>query len=83
MENVTVKKMLKLFYKEGTEPGEDSYSEEDILIVMKSFAKLHVEAALKAAADMGFKEWEVEIQMGDGQFDKGNIIRSYPLENIK
>ena len=52
--------------------------------LMNAYAKLHVEAALKAASenakvidvgiDYAIEEWVVE---------KSSILKSYPLENIK
>jgi hypothetical protein len=57
---------------------------DDITDLMNSYAKLHVEAALKAASenakiidvgiDYAIEEWVV---------DKSSILKSYPLENIK
>jgi len=44
---------------------------EDVENAMIQFAKLHVEAALKAASDAAF---------GDSKYDVKN---SYPLTNIK
>lgn len=43
------------------------------------FAKLHVEAALKEAAEKAVTE---EV-WGDYYVDKNSILNSYPLKNIK
>lgn len=52
----------------------------DIYEVMKDFAKLHVEAALKAASEKAeityLNKYNLEI-------DKESILNSYPLDNIK
>jgi hypothetical protein len=60
----------------------------DIKIAMIKFAKLHVEAALKAAS-------EKVVMIDEGSFnsneewedfyvtDKDSILRSYPLDKIK
>lgn len=51
---------------------------------MIEFAKLHVEAALKAASEKG----EVDVEMCMGQrtgvvtIDENSIINAYPLTNI-
>ena len=57
---------------------------DDITDLMNAYARLHVEAALKAASknakvidvgiDYAIEEWAVE---------KSSILNSYPLENIK
>ena len=43
----------------------------DITHIMIEFAKLHVEAALKAASDVAFSDSKYDVE------------HSYPLENIK
>jgi hypothetical protein len=49
--------------------------------MMIEFAKLHVEAALKAAV----KDVEIKPMKHAGFYmvDSGSILNSYPLENIK
>jgi len=59
-----------------------TYSLDEKLI---TFAKLHVEAALKAAKDSAFCE---DTYMGDGEHESWNvnensILNSYPLSKIK
>ena len=48
---ITVKNLLKTIYNEGSGAGGDSYNEGDIERIMIEFAKLHTEAALKAASE--------------------------------
>jgi hypothetical protein len=55
--------------------------------VMIEFAKLHVEAALKAASEKAETREDVAI-FTEGTFntqivDRNSILNSYPLENIK
>lgn len=49
------------------------------LVAMRKFAKLHVEAALKAAA--------INVSMGPFSVGRGvlkqSILTAYPIENIK
>jgi hypothetical protein len=54
---------------------------EDVENAMIEFAKLHVEAALKAAV----KNVEIKPMKHAGFYmvDSGSILKSYPLENIK
>jgi hypothetical protein len=72
----TAENVLKKYYTEA-------FSEKDILgfrlkQAMIEFAKLHVEAALKATAKMGKENW-------DWTTEECNSIEedSYPLTNIK
>ena len=51
------------------------YSEVDITQAMIEFAKLHVTAALKAAAD--------DYSEGSSDIVHESIINAYPLNNIK
>ena len=51
------------------------FNEVDITQTMIEFAKLHVEAALKAAAD--------DYSEGSSDIVHESIINSYPLDNIK
>jgi|LauGreDrversion4_2_1035121.scaffolds.fasta_scaffold194409_4 hypothetical protein len=54
---------------------------EDVENAMIEFAKLHVEAALKAAV----KNVEIKPMEHAGFYmvDSGSILKSYPTENIK
>lgn len=69
------------FYKSivGNSPSEiDQHS--CTLEVIQGFAKLHVEAALKAAADRAEIEWD----LADVAYVKQeSILNAYPLTNIK
>jgi hypothetical protein len=51
------------------------FNEVDITQAMIEFAKLHVTAALKAAAD--------DYSEGSSDIVHESIINSYPLDNIK
>ena len=66
--------------QDGIEDVHDSLS--TVADVMIEFAKLHVEAALKAASENARLK-ELEIHLSDGSVDKDSILNSYPLENIK
>jgi hypothetical protein len=56
-------------------------SKKHIYEIMRRFAKLHVEAALKEAA----KKVIVNNYIGEGgiKVSKNSILNAYPLENIK
>ena len=54
----------------------------DITRTMIEFAKLHVEAALKAASENVETKW-VEYTDHDYEIDKESILNSYPSTNIK
>lgn len=50
------------------------------------FAKLHVEAALKAAAEDVCINWDaIDLLYGDSEkvINKESILAAYPLDNIK
>jgi hypothetical protein len=59
--------------------------------IMIEFAKLHVEAALKAASEKSYVEYidletKEDVITDDGvgvDINKNSILNSYPLENIK
>jgi hypothetical protein len=51
----------------------------DIKTAMIEFAKLHVEAALKAA----IKNAEIDYWRGECILDDDSILNSYPLDKIK
>jgi hypothetical protein len=71
------------FVEEYTGDDEDGYLRYDTVEYMcREFAKLHVEAALKAASedadiipDPNGMDWDV--------VSKDSILSAYPLENIK
>ena len=70
------------FYDDKTE-NMVCYS-ADVQKAMIEFAKLHVEAALKAASE-GQIERDLYMmrEYGESMDWKSSIINSYPLENIK
>jgi hypothetical protein len=53
--------------------------------MMIEFAKLHVEAALKAASEKAesIEGWNTGFSGSASSVDKDSILNSYPLENIK
>ena len=73
--------MERLLTAEGFLPKNENgkYSRNEVETAMIEFAKLHVEAALKAAS-----ETEVlYLRNGNAYTDEKAIINSYPLTNIK
>jgi hypothetical protein len=54
---------------------------EMTLDAMIEFAKLHVEAALKAASEKA--KIDKSVTFGWEKVDRPSILKSYPLENIK
>jgi len=54
---------------------------KDVKKAMIEFTKLHVEAALKAAAEQAEIENDWDNQKGN--ISKDSILNAYPLENIK
>ncbi len=56
----------------------------DYNAAMIEFARLHVEAALKAASEGQInKDIYMMLEYGEGMNWKSSILNSYPLENIK
>ena len=53
------------------------YGTSHAIEAMKEFAKLHVEAALKAASE------NADLIETDGDIDPNTIINAYPLSKIK
>ena len=62
----------------------DAHDSDDAVVMMRDFAKMHVEAALKAASDNA-KIIDVGIDYSIVKLvvEKDSITNSYPLENIK
>lgn len=54
----------------------DEHYSDDTVVMMKDYAKLHVEAALKAASDIK-KNYRSTFLMTQ------DILNAYPIENIK
>lgn len=73
----------------------DMHYSDDCVVMMVEFAKLHVEAALKAASEnitVMAKNyngpWKVDFPYAiddytDLHIDEDSILNAYPLENIK
>jgi len=53
-----------------------------VIEAMAEFAKLHVEAALKAASENA-DTLKGEVYASKGCIDKDSILNAYPLNNIK
>lgn len=53
--------------------------------MMITFAKMHVEAALKVACEEAesIEGWNTGFSGSASSVDKNSILNSYPLENIK
>jgi hypothetical protein len=65
----------------------DKHDSDDCVVMMIDFAKMHVEAALKAASEKAKITYEYSGNTGseycDEFVDKDSILNSYPSENIK
>ena len=62
--------------------NDDVYcSRQGIIEACTIFAKLHVEAALKAASEKA--KIDKSVTFGWEKVDRPSILKSYPLENIK
>jgi len=78
----TAEKFLLLYpdeYYPGEVFGEFAYKANVVYEAMVEFAKLHVKAALEAAA----RKAQGYHGAGDSNVDKDSILNAYPLENIK
>ena len=74
---ITAKNILDKNEISGFVSKIDEYT---ITHTMIEFAKLHVEAALKAASENVFTDCDEDNNI---IADKGSILKAYPLENIK
>ena len=80
LDNMITAKLI-LTGKETYDSEYSTVSKHDALEAMIEFAKLHVEAALKAASE---KYWETATQGSNSiQGYHNDILNAYPLENIK
>ncbi len=66
----------------------DAHESDDCVVIMKDFAKLHVEAALKEAAkNAKIEDVSVSTYYNKAYYKKKivkkSILNAYPLENIK
>jgi hypothetical protein len=74
------KELSKYDVAEHDEGGYLGVNEDNLYKIMIEFAKLHVEAALKAA----YENIEyTEVDSSVPYVVKDSILNSYPLENIK
>jgi hypothetical protein len=55
---------------------------DQITELMREFAKIHVEAALKEASEKAEITYTVEKTWDFTEVDKDSILNSYPLTNI-
>jgi len=79
----TVEEYFRKRYEElKTAPPED-FNGTDVLIV-KEIIKLHVEAALKAAAERAeaIEGWNTGFSGSAASVNKDSILNAYPLTNI-
>jgi len=58
----------------------DKYGHGDVTSMLIEFAKLHVEAALKAAIEKA--EWKGHT-LAAVEVDKDSVLDAYPLDKIK
>lgn len=80
----TAKEVLELHYNmDRDEDGHPVYYDWSIKDAMIEFAKLHVEAALKAASENVKYREQITMQGVQRTFSVNSILNAYPLENIK
>lgn len=74
----------------------DEHYSDDVVIMMRDYAKLHVEAALKAASEKAYVEY-IDLDTNEifdytdvitddnvgANVNKKSILNAYSLENIK
>lgn len=74
----------------------DEHDSDDTVVIMKDYAKLHVEAALKAASEKAYVEY-IDLDTNEifdytdvitddnvgANVNKKSILNAYSLENIK
>jgi hypothetical protein len=74
----------------------DEHYSIDAVVMMRDFAKLHVEAALKAASENAYVEY-IDLDTNEifdytdvitddnvgADVNKKSILNAYPIENIK
>jgi hypothetical protein len=70
MKNIPLISTAKEFY--------DKHYSDDVVVMMKEFAKLHVEAALEAAANAYYPRNKENFELITERF-----LDAYPLTNIK
>ena len=76
--------VMKQTAKEFINMNSQNGSLIDLEKIMIEFAKLHVEAALKAASEGQIKkDIYMMTEYGESMNWKDSILNSYPLENIK
>jgi hypothetical protein len=82
MEIPTAEKFLKEYNNHDHSKSEGCSCRYRDIVALREFAKLHVEAALKAAVD----NYELNDFDASGEYapdiDEESILNSYPLENI-
>lgn len=76
------------FFRDLLEGGQSVYSAKQAKFIQRAeeFAKLHVQAALKAAANGVCIDWDhIDMLEGDSEriINKESILAAYPLDNIK
>ena len=61
----------------------DAHYSDDAVVIMRDFAKLHVEAALEAASEKADTCEKAASRGHETVVDKDSILNAYPLDNIK
>lgn len=80
----TSKEILELHYNmDRDEDGHPVYYDWSAKDAMIAFARLHVEAALKAASENVRYREQITMQGVQRTFSVNSILNAYPLENIK
>ena len=74
----------------------DEHYSDDTVVIMKDYAKFHVEAALKSASENAYVEY-IDLNTNEifdytdvitddnvrADVNKKSILNAYPIENIK
>jgi len=74
----------------------DEHYSDDTVVIMKDYAKFHVEAALKSASENAYVEY-IDLDTNEifdytdvitdnnvgADVNKKSILNAYPIENIK
>lgn len=80
----TSEEILELHYNmDRDEDGHPVYYDWSAKDAMIAFARLHVEAALKAASENVRYREQITMQGVQRTFSVNSILNAYPLENIK
>jgi hypothetical protein len=78
----TAEEFLKEYNNHNHSKSEGCSCRYRDIVALREFAKLHVEAALKAASEGAFVDL-IQTNLGDCEINKKSILYAYQLENIK